>query len=289
LAIPTLGELQRLDVPRIAAALSVGIAEAQREVGILLTRALGIGAARLIAHPELRPDPQSYATYAGWLQRRLMGEPVAYLLGYREFFGLNFKVSPAVLIPRPETELLVELALERIPESQAASILDLGTGSGCIAITLARLRPRARIVATDISIQALAIATENAAQHDVQHIEFREGSWFDPVEGERFDLVVSNPPYVVEHDAHLSQGDLRFEPYGALVAGSDGFAMLRNIVQSAPKHLRDAGSLILEHGFDQALAVRSLLERHGFADIFTRADVAGIPRATSGRLLTLKS
>ena len=214
---------------------------------------------------------------------------MAYLLGDREFYGLAFKVTPAVLIPRPETELLVEVALERVAEDQSASILDLGTGSGCIAITLARLRPRARVVATDVSQQALAVAQENAAQHGAHNLELRLGDWFEPVAGERFDLVVSNPPYVAEADRHLTEGDLRYEPRLALSAGRDGLSMLRSIVQQAPQHLHDAGWLLLEHGYDQGPAVHALLLQHGFHDVLTRADLAGIPRVTLGRLLTVKS
>jgi release factor glutamine methyltransferase len=287
--IPPFGELQRLDPPRIAAALSMPLAEARREVDVLLTRASNLTLANVIAHPEMGPDPRAYLVYSGWLERRLRGEPVAYLLGYREFYGLTFKVSPAVLIPRPETELLVGLALERFAEGRAASVLDLGTGSGCIAITFAKLRPLARVVAVDISPEALAVAKENAAQHGVGHIEFQEGSWFAPVVGRRFDLVVSNPPYVGESDPHMREGDLRFEPRAALAAGSDGLEMLRNIIAHAAHHLCATGTLLLEHGYNQAVDVRSLLERQGFVDVATHDDLGGIPRVSLGRWLTLTS
>ena len=256
---------------------------------MLLTHASNVTSAHVIAHSEMRPGPRAYSVYADWLERRLRGEPIAYLLGFREFYGLKFKVSPAVLIPRPETELLVELALERIAENQPASILELGTGSGCIAVTLGKLRPLARIVAVDLSPQALAIAEANAAQHGVSRIEFREGNWFESVAGERFDLVVSNPPYIGENDPHMAAGDLRFEPRTALAAGPDGLEMLRNIIANAPRHLCAAGALLLEHGYDQAAAVRSLLEWQGFIDVATRDDLAGIPRVTLGRWLTLTS
>ena len=287
--LPPFGELQRRDPPRIAASLSMPLMDARREVDVLLTRASNVTLAHVMAHPEIRPDPRGYLVYSDWLERRLKGEPVAYLLGYREFYGLNFKVSSAVLIPRPETELLVELALERLAEGPALSILDLGTGTGCIAVTLAKLRPLARVVAVDVSPEALAVAKENAAQHDAVHIEFQEGNWFAPVAGRRFDLVVSNPPYVGEGDPHISSGDLRFEPRAALAAGSDGLEMLRNIIADAPKHLCAAGTLLLEHGYDQAIEVRSLLERQGFVDVATHEDLGGIPRVSLGRWLTLTS
>ena len=256
---------------------------------MLLTHASNVTSAHVIAHSEMCPDPRAYSVYADWLERRLRGEPVAYLLGFREFYGLKFKVSPAVLIPRPETELLVELALERIAENQPASILELGTGSGCIAVTLGKLRPLTRIVAVDLSPQALAIAEANAAQHGVSRIEFRGGNWFEPVAGERFDLVVSNPPYIGENDPHMAVGDLRFEPRTALAAGPDGLEMLRNIIAETPEYLCATGGLLLEHGYDQAADVRSLLEWRGFVDVATRDDLAGIPRVTLGRWLTLTS
>ena len=289
LPIPPFGELQRRDPPRIAASLSMPLTDARREVDVLLTRASNVTLAHVMAHPEIRPDPRGYLVYSDWLERRLKGEPVAYLLGYREFYGLDFKVSPAVLIPRPETELLVELALERVADGRAPSILDLGTGSGCIAVTLAKLRPLARIVAVDVSPEALAVARENAAQHGVGHIEFREGNWFAPVAGRRFDLVVANPPYVGESDPHIGIGDPRFEPRTALAAGSDGLEMLRNIVADAPNHLCAAGTLFLEHGYNQAVDVRALLKRQGFVDVATRVDLGGIPRVSLGRWLTLTS
>jgi release factor glutamine methyltransferase len=267
----------------------MSLGEARREVDVLLTHASNVTVVHVIAHPEIRPDPRAYLIYSDWLERRLEGEPVAYLLGYREFYGLSFKVSPAVLIPRPETELLVELALEWIDEGRAASVLDLGTGSGCIAVSIAKLRPLARVVAVDVSPEALAVAKENAARHGVGHIEFQEGSWFATVAGRRFDLVVSNPPYVGESDPHVGMGDLRFEPRGALAAGSDGLEMLRNIICNAPSYLCPGGTLILEHGYNQATDVRSLLERRGFVNVLTRDDLGGIPRVTSGRWLTLTS
>jgi release factor glutamine methyltransferase len=267
----------------------MSLTDARREVDVLLTRASNVTLAHVMAHPEKHPEPRSYLVYSDWLERRLKGEPVAYLLGYREFYGLNFKVSSAVLIPRPETELLVELALERVAEGRALSILDLGTGSGCIAVTLAKLRPLARVVAVDVSQEALAVAKENAAQHGVGHIEFREGNWFAPVAGRRFDLVVANPPYVGAGDPHIGIGDLRFEPRAALAAGFDGLEMLRSIIADAPNHLCAAGTLLLEHGYNQAIDVRSLLERQGFVDVATHEDFGGIPRVSLGCWLTLTS
>ena len=216
------------------------------------------------------------------LTRRLGGEPVAYILGEREFYGLVFEVAPAVLIPRPETELLVELALERIPEGAAARVLDLGTGTGCVAITLAKLRPTARVIATDLSQEALSVAARNARSHEVVNLELRPGDWFEPVAGEQFDVIVSNPPYVAAGDPHLAQGDLRYEPGLALASGSDGQEALRIIVAKAVRHLLSSGSLLVEHGYDQGEAGTRLMRDAGLADANSHTDLAGIPRVTAG-------
>jgi release factor glutamine methyltransferase len=276
-------QLLRADSSTLASALEIPVPQARREVQILLTRALGADLAILLAHPERVPEARGTPAYAQMFARRLGGEPMAYVLSEREFYGLIFEVTPAVLIPRPETELLVEMALERLPEDCAATVLDLGTGSGCVGVSLAKLRPAARIVATDLSQAALAVAERNARRHGVTNVEFRAGSWFEPVGGERFDVIVSNPPYVAEHDPHLSQGDLRFEPSLALTAGSDGLAALRTIVSQAPHYLSQGGSLLIEHGYGQAEAVAQLLRSAGLTDVIARTDLAGIPRAAAGR------
>jgi len=213
---------------------------------------------------------------------------VAYLLGVKEFYGLQLRVTPDVLIPRPETEELVEAALERLPQGETRKVLDLGTGSGCIAIAIARHRPAALVTAVDSSSPALALARENAAALDVE-VEFLQSDWFAALGRRRFDLISANPPYVAADDPHLHQGDLRFEPRPALAAGLDGLADLRCIVGAAPKHLRRGGWLLLEHGYDQAEACRDLLHNAGFGELVFRADIAGLLRIAGGRLLTRDS
>jgi len=290
--------LMRADSQTLASALEIPLSDARREIQLLLTRALGVDLAFLLAHPERVPQARASAAYVDMLTRRLGGEPVAHILGEREFYGLAFEVAPAVLIPRPETEMLVELALGRIPEGAAARVLDLGTGTGCVGITLAKLRPAARVVATDLSQDALSVAARNAqrhgvinhgvithgvANHGVTNLELRAGDWFEPVAGEQFDVIVSNPPYVTAGDPHLAQGDLRFEPDLALAGGRDGLEALRIIVSRAPRHLPSAGSLLVEHGYDQGEAVMGLMRDAGFADVNSHTDLAGIPRVTAGR------
>ena len=198
------------------------------------------------------------------------GEPVAYIVGEREFFSLEFKVTPAVLIPRPETELLVEFALEQIAPDSACRVLDLGTGSGCIAISIAQHRPHADIVAVDASVAALEIARDNARRHAVTAIEFVQSDWFGALSGRQFDLIVANPPYVAADDPHLERGDVRFEPAAALTGGGDGLACIRLIVASAPQYLRTGGWLAFEHGYDQSERVRELLATAGFVTVFSR-------------------
>jgi release factor glutamine methyltransferase len=217
------------------------------------------------------------------VERRIAGEPVAYIVGVREFFSLEFKVSPAVLIPRPETELLVELVLERLADDETASVLDLGTGSGCIAIAIAKHRPGARVVAVERSAAALAIARENSARHRISNLELRQSDWFSALDRERFDLIVANPPYIAADDPHLKQGDLRAEPTDALIAGADGFAAVRAIVARAPQFLNAGGTLLCEHGYDQAARCRELLAAAAFEEVFSCNDLAGVARVSGGR------
>jgi release factor glutamine methyltransferase len=275
--------LMRADSQTLATALEIPVPEASREIQLLLARALGVNRAFLLAHPEQVPRARASAAYMDMFARRLDGEPVAYILGEREFYGLAFQVTPAVLIPRPETELLVELALARIPEDVPARVLDLGAGTGCVAIVLARLRPAARVIATDLSQDALGLAARNAQHHGVKNLELRLGDWFEPVSGEQFDVIVSNPPYIASADPHLGRGDVRFEPDLALSGGPDGLEALRIIVSQARAHLPSAGSLLVEHGYDQGEAVRSLLRAAGLADANSHIDLGGIPRVTTGR------
>ena len=277
----------RSDAKQLAHALGISLHEATLEVDLCAMRALGVDRARLIAHPELGAQAQAAAGYRELLARRLAGEPMAYILGEREFHGLNFAVSPAVLIPRPETELLVDLALERIARDAHAQLLDLGTGSGCIAICLARLRPKLRVVATDVSAAALAVARANAVRHGAERIDFRVGDCYAPVEGEVFDLIVSNPPYIAAGDPHLARGDLRFEPEQALTCGVDGLSLIKRIIAGAPGRLRPGGWLLLEHGYDQGERLHALLAEAGFGERRGACDLAGSSRVCAGRL-TLK-
>ncbi|TSA40411.1 MAG: peptide chain release factor N(5)-glutamine methyltransferase [Betaproteobacteria bacterium] len=248
----------------------------------LLRHVLGVSDAHLIAHSrQVLSDAQS-ELFAALAARRSAGEPVAYIVGAREFFSLEFKVTPAVLIPRPETETLVEFALERIAPDSVQRVLDLGTGSGCIAISIAKHRPRARVVAVDCSTAALAVARENAQRHAVPNLELAVSDWFGALAGRKFDLIVSNPPYVAAGDPHLAQGDLRFEPPGALAAGADGLDCVRLIIASAPQYLSGGGWLAFEHGYDQAAHCRELLAKAGFGEVFSLADLAGIERVSGG-------
>ena len=251
------------------------------EARMLLERVLGKSRAWLIAHAQEAAGPEAERAFAGLVERRLQGEPIAYILGVREFYGLEFLVTPAVLIPRPETELLAELALARIPENAAARVLDLGTGSGAIAVVLAKQRPQARVTAVEVDYAALVVARANAKRHGVS-VRFFCGDWFGALRGETFDLIVSNPPYVAAADAHLAAGDLRFEPQRALVGGADGLDCIRAIVASAGAHLRPGAWLLFEHGYDQAEACRALLEAEGYREVQSWLDLAGIPRVSGG-------
>ncbi len=249
---------------------------------VLLQAALGVSHAYLVAHPEHIVAGEPLARYLALAVRRAAGEPVAYLTGGREFFSLDFKVTPAVLIPRPETELLVELALERIPRDARCRVLDLGCGSGCIAISIAKHRPQAQVTATDRSRDALDIAAENARALGVSNVGFAQGDWFAAIGSTRFDVIVSNPPYIAAGDPHLTRGDVCFEPVAALSAGGDGLACIRDIVGGAGAHLVSGGWLLFEHGWDQAAACRTLLQATGFAAIRSWQDLAGIERVSGG-------
>jgi len=248
---------------------------------ILLCHVLGITRVGLITGSERTLTEQEAQQLAALVGRRLDGEPIAYIIGEREFFGLRFQVSPAVLIPRPDTELIVELALERLP--QDGRLLDMGTGSGAIAVSCAHSRRDATVTALDLSDDALAVARANAAANGVT-VRFLRSDWFDAVGDERFELIASNPPYIASGDEHLSQGDLRFEPTGALTDHADGLSALRSIVDGAPAHLEPGGWLLLEHGYDQADAVRDLLQQCGFQDVQSWRDLADIERVSGGRL-----
>ena len=251
---------------------------------VLLAFVLRRDRAWLAAHATDVLAPADAEAFARLARRRRDGEPVAYLTGWREFWGLSLTVDPTVLIPRPETETLVECVLSKLPQGRDVRVLDLGTGTGAIALALAHERPRARIVATDTSESALSVARDNARRLAMASIEFIRGSWFDAVPaGERYDVIASNPPYVAAGDAHLGEGDVRFEPAGALVSGTDGLDALRAIIGSAPSYLPTGGWLVVEHGFDQSEAVRALFAAVGFAALESHRDLCGIPRVAAGR------
>lgn len=264
-----------------AAAARIGRIDAEP----LLLHALGRDRAWLFAHGRDPVAAAAVAEFERLVTRREAGEPVAYLIGRRGFWTLDLRVSPATLIPRPETETLVEQALACVDDAPARRIADLGTGSGAIALALAHERPRAQVVAVDLSAAALDVARANAVDHALDNVEFRQGSWLAPLQGECFDLIVSNPPYIAESDPHLGQGDLRHEPAAALASGIDGLDAIRTIVADAPGHLRAGGWLLLEHGWDQAAAVAALLSAHGFTAVATHRDLEARDRVTQGRWL----
>ncbi len=247
---------------------------------ILLCHALGLTRTGLITQSERTLTEDEATRLSALLQRRLDGEPVAYIVGKREFYGLDFAVSPAVLIPRPDTELLVELALERLPPR--GRVLDMGTGSGAIAVAIAHTRPDAQVTALDVSEAALDVARANA-QHNGAQVRFLHSDWFAAVAGETFDLIVSNPPYIASGDRHLAEGDLRFEPAGALTDHADGLSALRTIAAGAPAHLAPGAWLLMEHGYDQSAAVQALLAERSYRDVQSWQDLAGIARVTGGR------
>ena len=254
------------------------------EADLLLAHAIGRSRTWLLAHGDDGIAADDAARFLALVERRAAGEPVAYLTGSRGFWSLDLAVTPATLVPRPETELLVELALARIPVDFESRVADLGTGSGAIALAIAKERPRASIVATDASGEALEVARGNAKRNGIANIEFRTGDWCVPIAGETFDLIASNPPYIALGDPHLDEGDLRFEPPSALSSGIDGLDAIRAIVRDAPSHLRAGGWLLLEHGWEQGEAVRALLRETGFVEIATERDLEGRDRVTFGRL-----
>jgi release factor glutamine methyltransferase len=253
------------------------------EARLFLREILGVSAARIAAYPEDTLTPEQAERFADLLARRAAGEPVAYLLGVREFYGRDFQVSPAVLIPRPETELIVDLVRERVPAGAALAILDLGTGSGALAVTLALALSLATVTAVDFSSAALGVARANAEALGAR-VRFVESDWFAALAvGERFEVIVSNPPYVADGDPHLAEGDVRFEPASALASGPAGLDDIVRIVAAAPAFLTLGGWLLLEHGYDQAAAVRELLLAGGFVEVASARDLAGIERITLGR------
>ncbi|WMY08572.1 peptide chain release factor N(5)-glutamine methyltransferase [Paraburkholderia phenoliruptrix] len=260
------------------------------EARILLTHVLGWRQTQLITRADEVLDGACVERYLALQARRMAGEPVAQIVGVREFFGLEFEVTPHVLIPRPETELLVETALTAMQDLARPRVLDLGTGTGAIAVAIASMRPDAQVTAVDRSAEALAVAARNAARRlDAKRpggaVIFAQSDWYGALDrGLCFDVIVSNPPYIASGDPHLAQGDLRYEPRGALTDEADGLSAIRAIVTGAPARLSSHGILWMEHGYDQAEAVRTLLTAQGFADVRSERDLAGIERISGGRL-----
>lgn len=253
------------------------------EAELLLVHVLGKPRSWLFAHADDALDATHAIAFEALVQRRREGAPVAYITGHRGFWSLELEVTPATLIPRPETELLVELALKRLPAK--ARIADLGTGSGAIALAIAHERPQAQIVATDASVDALTVAQRNAVRLGLANVSFAHGDWLAPLAGHRFDLIVSNPPYIESADPHLALGDLRFEPVTALASGPDGLDDIRRIVDGARAHLETGGWLMMEHGWNQGGAVRAVLTTAGYRDVFTAQDLEQRDRVSGGRFI----
>lgn len=259
-------------------------AEANLEANLLLQYVLHVNRAWVITHDRDVLNADQQAEFQLLLNRRLDGEPIAYIVGFREFYGLQLKVSPVTLIPRPDTETLVEAALEKIPLDKVSHILDLGTGTGAVALAIAKNRNNCEVTAVDQSTDALSVTLENAQSLKLNNLRLIESNWFSELQGEGFDLIVSNPPYIAQDDVHLKQGDLRFEPISALASGVDGLDDIRKIVQDAPDYLKTNGWLMLEHGFDQAESVATLLKARGFNQIDHAKDIAGTLRVTFGAI-----
>lgn len=267
----------------LAAGAAIGDGEAGREAEALVAAALRLGRATLLAHPERRIGGEELARARDWLARRARGEPLAYLTGLREFWSLPFQVTPDVLVPRPETEEVVSRALALGGEADTRTLVDLGTGSGCIALAIAHERPAWSVTATDASPTALRVAQGNALALGLSRVEFIEGRWYAPLAGRRFDLITSNPPYVAADDGALDDPALRHEPRMALTPEGDGLAALRHIVEGAPRHLRQDGWLVLEHGAGQGPAVAEMLVARGFRHVRCAPDLAGRDRVTSAQ------
>ena len=257
--------------------------DARFEAQLLLQHLLHVNRAWLIAHENDSLSNEVQASFEQLTKRRADGEPIAYILGSREFYGLNVKVTPATLIPRPDTEILVDAALNKIPADTTLQILDLGTGSGTIALAIARQRPQIQMTAVDASQAALEVAISNSKQLQITNIHFLLSDWFNNLKDTLFDVIVSNPPYIENSDAHLNQGDLRFEPKSALASGADGLDDIRRIIDGCLVHLKPQGWLMLEHGYHQAAAVAHLMAQTGLVNIETFKDLGGNDRVTIGK------
>ena len=258
--------------------------DARLDSQILLAYALNVSRTWLFTWPDKALDGATLTAFNALIEKRKSGTPIAYITGYRDFWSLRLKVTPDTLIPRADTELLVETALTLKNVEKSCDVIDLGTGTGAIALSLANECPSWRITATDINPETLAVAKENAQTLELA-VSFKESAWFDAI-NDRYDLVISNPPYIESDDPHLQQGDLRFEPAGALASGQDGLDDIRRLVQQALKHLKKDGYLLLEHGYQQAEAVRSLMAKAGYIDIETHQDIEDRDRVTLGKIPT---
>ena len=254
------------------------------EARLLLQHVLNVSRAWLISHEKDSLSGGQQAALDALIQRRLNGEPIAYILGFREFYGLLLKTTPATLIPRPDTETLVEAALAKIPQDENFNILDLGTGTGAVALAIASQRPQANVTGVDASKAALEVAIENTQSLNIKNVRLIQSDWFAELPNEKFDVIVSNPPYIAENNEHLTQGDLRFEPITALASGQDGLDDIRKIIQAAPQYLNSKGWLMLEHGYDQAEKVAELLKQQGFNQVSHAPDLSGTLRVILGAM-----
>ncbi len=279
-----IGEAIRQAGQSVQNQLGLDSAGANVEANLLCQHLLNVNRAWLISHESETLTSKQQAAFEALVQRRLKGEPIAYILGSREFYGLPLKTTPATLIPRPDTETLVEAALAKIPQNASLNILDLGTGTGAVALVIASERPQTKVTAVDASPEALKVATENAQSLNLCNVRLIESNWFSALVSEKFDVIVSNPPYIAQDDEHLKQGDLRFEPLSALASGADGLDDIRKIIQDAPDFLNPNGWLMLEHGYDQGDAVAALLNARGFRQIDHVKDIAGTLRVTFGAI-----
>lgn len=279
LKIPTVGSV----LPETIRLLTSASPTPRLDAEVLVMHVCRLDRGKLITQSQAELTGAQQQRLHALSARRRLGEPVAYLTGWREFWSMELAVSPATLIPRPETELLVEKTLAHIPRDAAWALADLGTGSGAIALVLAKERPGCRVIATDISPQALDVARSNAAKFNLTRVEFREGRWLEPLAGIQLDMIVSNPPYMRLDDPHLKQGDVRFEPRQAVIAGADGLDAIRDIALHARQHLIPSGRLLFEHGQDQAGEIRRLLHQQGYGDIVCYRDLSAQDRVTECR------
>jgi len=279
--MPTLGEVSR----QASQSLESASDSARLDAELLIAHALNIPRSRFIADPDQVLDVQQLKQIQTLIDRRTQGEPIAYILGCKHFWDLELKVTPDVLIPRPDTELLVETALNLFSADAPTSVLDLGTGSGAIAIAIAKARPHWHVCASEESRAALTVAIENAEQYQLHNLTLLQSHWFDDlVKDKLYNLILSNPPYVPQNDPHLQQGDVRFEPQQALVSGEDGLDAIRYLIAESQKHLLPDGWLMLEHGYDQGELVQQLFVEGGYKDVQQRKDIGGHVRLTMGQV-----